>query len=189
MTAIEYLRQINGLNYKCYSRIYTYFFARLEKNMPKQNTTLNIKHVIDCINEFGIVQRQYYEDDYSKVNDDISETLIHIGMENFSDSIIVYNLPVNINILKQKITSSPIVVIISCTLEELNSEKSVIESEKIKGQKIHHAVCLVGYDEDREYFKFQNSYGDTWKYKGFGKIRFDALNKIKRAFSFQMIIL
>ena len=31
-----------------------------------------------------------------------------------------------------------------------------------------HAVCIVGYDDGSEYFKFKNSWGKTWGDKGYG---------------------
>ena len=38
-----------------------------------------------------------------------------------------------------------------------------------------HAICLVGYDDDKDAFKFINSWGPTWGFSGYGWITQDFL--------------
>lgn len=40
-----------------------------------------------------------------------------------------------------------------------------------------HAVCAVGYDDDRKLVKFKNSWGTGWGRKGYGYISYDYVNK------------
>ncbi len=39
-----------------------------------------------------------------------------------------------------------------------------------------HAICLVGYDDSEQAFKFINSWGDNWCQDGFGWISYDFIN-------------
>jgi C1A family cysteine protease len=36
-----------------------------------------------------------------------------------------------------------------------------------------HAVCFVGFDDEKELFKFQNQWGTTWGDKGYGYISYE----------------
>lgn len=55
----------------------------------------------------------------------------------------------------------------------------VDESKPFQG----HAVVLAGYDEERQAFKFFNSWGEEWASDGFGWISYEALmNNIDSAF-------
>jgi hypothetical protein len=40
-----------------------------------------------------------------------------------------------------------------------------------------HAVLVVGYDDDAERFKFQNSWATTWGNKGYGYFTYDYMEK------------
>ena len=42
-----------------------------------------------------------------------------------------------------------------------------------------HTVCLVGYDDDKQAFKFMNSFGAKWGLDGFGWISYDIIKKRK----------
>lgn len=39
-----------------------------------------------------------------------------------------------------------------------------------------HAICLIGYDDSKEAFKFINSWGTDWGLSGYGWISYDLLN-------------
>ncbi|MEI1420937.1 C1 family peptidase [Bacillus cabrialesii] len=40
-----------------------------------------------------------------------------------------------------------------------------------------HAICIVGYDDDKQVFKFQNSWGPKWGDGGFGYLPYDYMEK------------
>ena len=47
-----------------------------------------------------------------------------------------------------------------------------------------HAILIVGYDDNRQAFKFLNSYGDIWGDNGFGWISYSVFNGVvKQAFT------
>ncbi len=45
----------------------------------------------------------------------------------------------------------------------------------------NHAICLVGYDDSKQAFKFMNSWGTRWGFRGFGWISYDMIvrNRVK----------
>jgi C1A family cysteine protease len=40
-----------------------------------------------------------------------------------------------------------------------------------------HAVCIVGYDDDRKLFKFKNSWGAIWGNRGYGYLPYDYMKR------------
>lgn len=50
--------------------------------------------------------------------------------------------------------------------------------------RLGHAILIVGYDDDRETFKFLNSYSDKWGTNGYGYISYSVVNGVvKNAFT------
>ncbi len=45
----------------------------------------------------------------------------------------------------------------------------------------HHAICLVGYDDSKQAFKFMNSWGTRWGFGGYGWISYNMIqqNRVK----------
>ncbi|MFC8151949.1 C1 family peptidase [Bacillus paralicheniformis] len=46
------------------------------------------------------------------------------------------------------------------------------ESEFLGG----HAICIVGYDDDKKYLKFKNSWGPEWGDNGYGYLPYDYMS-------------
>ncbi|WP_336688509.1 MULTISPECIES: C1 family peptidase [unclassified Chryseobacterium] len=46
--------------------------------------------------------------------------------------------------------------------------------------RMGHAILIVGYDDNRQAFKFLNSYGNTWGNNGFGWISYSVFNGVVR---------
>jgi len=40
-----------------------------------------------------------------------------------------------------------------------------------------HAICVVGYDDKTQLFKFKNSWGKSWGRKGYGFLPYEYLRK------------
>lgn len=40
-----------------------------------------------------------------------------------------------------------------------------------------HAICIVGYDDGKRYFKFKNSWGTEWGEQGYGYLSYDYIRK------------
>ena len=88
--------------------------------------------------------------------------------------------------IKQDLTSikevlasgSPIVagVLVYSSFESTNATKyGTIPMPNPKKEKLlgGHAILLVGYDDNKKVFKFQNSWGTAWGDKGYGYIPYD----------------
>jgi hypothetical protein len=43
-----------------------------------------------------------------------------------------------------------------------------------------HAVCIVGYDDDKKLFKFRNSWGNKWGARGYGYLSYDYVKNYSR---------
>ncbi|MRB60562.1 hypothetical protein GH880_23930 [Bacillus thuringiensis] len=55
-----------------------------------------------------------------------------------------------------------------------SQQGGVIPMPKDKNSlKFGHAVCIVGYDDEKQVFKFQNSWGPKWGDKGFGYLSYN----------------
>ena len=48
------------------------------------------------------------------------------------------------------------------------------KADKVAGG---HAICIVGYDDGRQLFKFKNSWGTSWGAKGYGFLPYEYLKK------------
>lgn len=52
----------------------------------------------------------------------------------------------------------------------------------------HHAICIVGYDDDKNAFKFINSWGENWGINGYGYLTYDVIYETSPYFSEAYII-
>lgn len=79
--------------------------------------------------------------------------------------------------IKHALTNNDTVVIrvpIYPDLDKLKSSNPIYNSSsgKLRG---YHALCLVGYDDTKQAFKFINSWGTSWGLKGYGYISYDLM--------------
>lgn len=180
LTAIEYLNQVKGNSFKSYSRLYTYFYGRLEYGRPKQLCGLKIESVIASLQDYGMVQDRILNDDLIHLNSDIDENVV--DCKKIPKNIIHHQIELSDEVFKSKISLHiPIICILRCTLEELSFSRRIIKNRVKNGQKFSHCVCIIGYDDVEEVFIFQNSQGKSWQFEGFGKISYNAMNKIVKA--------
>lgn len=67
-------------------------------------------------------------------------------------------------------------------LDHLNSSNPVYDTI-YSTNRGGHALCLVGYDDDKRAFKFMNSWGTSWGINGYGWISYDLINNSSLGFS------
>lgn len=60
--------------------------------------------------------------------------------------------------------------------DDLNSSDYIYDNTKGE-QRGYHAICLIGYDDDKNAFKFINSWGTKWGLNGYGYMAYDLLDK------------
>lgn len=177
VTALEYLRQIDGKEFKKLSVNYEYFFARHLLHKDDSDVPITFNSAIQTIKNYGgIYENEEKEDMYEN---------IHTGKNNILDNVLVFQLDINKDIFRVKLSidHTPIIVTIICPKSCYN--KKIIDNNITEDNIIiSHSVCIVGYDDEKELFKFQNSFGNDWNDNGFGYIKYSALNFIKVAICF-----
>jgi len=91
------------------------------------------------------------------------------------------------------LTKTPVItsfrVIDKWTLEEACKAKGVLPLPKDKerlsklgSSSIAHAVVIVGYDDNKQVFRFKNSYGKGWGDQGYGYMPYDYLEFLDDSF-------
>ncbi|HEX5149898.1 MAG TPA: FG-GAP-like repeat-containing protein [Parafilimonas sp.] len=86
--------------------------------------------------------------------------------------------------IKSLLASGKVVVIsfdIHPDFDDLDEDNEVYDdfSDSSRGS---HAVCVVGYDDNREAFKLVNSWGRSWGINGYGWIAYDVIPDINKAY-------
>lgn len=168
ITALEYLRQLDGKEYKKLSVLYEYSHALRILNLEDKDSCITFRSAIESLSKYGCT--------YDGVSDEES------GISNFISDTKVYQISVNKDVFRVKLglDNIPIIVIVSC--DHKSFQMPIMQGHTIK--KISHAICIVGYDDEEETFKFQNSYGEEYGIGGFGKLHYSFLNNVVVAMSF-----
>lgn len=89
----------------------------------------------------------------------------------------------NINNVKTLLSLNlPIIIVVTVdtSLENLSSANNYIWKSPSGKISEKHAVCVVGYDDAKQAFKVQNSWGKTWADKGFFWIDYAFFAKNKK---------
>lgn len=183
ITYIEYMRQINGLEYKRFSRIYQYYLSRVDANIEKLITGVNFSSSINALLKYGAVEETDYDDNFININSEPSSEIINIGKYRVeSSSVSIRTLEINIDVFKVVLSvfKTPIAIcgFFDKTKMRLNV-KSIFTKDDL--DMMYHSVCIVGYNDMDRTFKFQNSFGEHWHDHGFGYISYDFIRNIKNA--------
>lgn len=86
--------------------------------------------------------------------------------------------------VKSALTSSQVVIFsipVHPDLDNLNATNPVYDdfSDTNRG---NHAICIVGYDDSKQAFKFINSWGTNWGLSGYGWIAYSKISSINSAY-------
>ncbi len=140
-----------------------------------ENGTASLIDALDIVVEQGICPMTYfpYNDlDYITQPDGLQTTAASMYKAQSWERIR------GINAIKQKISNKQPVIIGVYVYQELYtlSETNPIYDE-ISGDILGgHTLCLIGYDDSIEAFKFINSWGTEWGVDGYGWISYDMVN-------------
>ena len=71
-----------------------------------------------------------------------------------------------------------------------NAKKGNIPYPEVKTEKLlgGHAIVLVGYDDEKQYYIFRNSWGTSWGEKGYGYIPYKFIHDTSLTFDLHQII-
>lgn len=161
--------------------MYLFFYTRFLHSNGKLKITL--KNVIEACLKQGVAEEKYWPFDESKIDIEPPHNIyvescknitgttfekIEISINSFKNYLLTYNIPFIcfLKISKEKLIKDQRNIING--YEEVNT---------------YHSVLVVGFDDVRQCFKFQNSYGKEWGDNGFGYFSFNYLNSIINAYS------
>jgi hypothetical protein len=185
------MKQSNYLNFRI-SRLYLYYqFRRLydDVNLDEGST---IKDCINILHKDGIVPEFLYPYIESKVFnnpfnntseflDKYSKFCRCLGFENISRKVIKQKLLLDHPVL------CGIKLFDSVYTDEVRNSgiiKYCEEYDKILGG---HCIILIGFDDDKKYYKFINSWGPKWGDNGFGYLPYDYIKNIRLSNEFYII--
>lgn len=181
------MKQSNYLNFRI-SRLYLYYqFRRLYDNV-KVDEGSTIRDCINILHKDGIVPEFLYPYIESRVFNNPSEFLEKyskfckcLGFENISRKVIKQNLLLDNPVL------CGIKLFESIYKDEVKNTGIINYSEEYDKILGGHCIILVGFDDDKKYFKFINSWGSTWGDKGFGYLPYEYIKNIRLSNEFYII--
>lgn len=179
---IEYMRQIEGFPFKRFSVFYLYYYARIIDNKKGQNAPITTNSIIKTLLE-GIPSDEHWPFDFS-LCDDEPPLDVRIDAKEHASFVFFEKLEVCIETIKFILGTcgKPVVCNIHISRENLNGNQHKIIKDS-HGQLKVHCVLLVGYDDDDECLIFQNSFGSSWGFSGFGKLHYSFMNRITNCYT------
>lgn len=155
---IEYMRQIDGLDYMLFSTGFLYYYARLRDEDEYLNVPVSSKSIILSLLENGTCEDHLYSDEPNA--DSIQNANSH------KEYTIIEEIEPCIETFKYilGVCKHPIVCDLSLNIHTFTSHH-------IQNGEDSHSVLLVGYTET--HFIYQNSYGETWGDRGFGYVPYN----------------
>lgn len=169
---------------------YLYYYAKLEGGFdPHSDTGAFVRDAIKVIKIKGAISEENWPyipgDLKSKPPKDI-DTAIHYKISNS------YSLS-NLDEIKHALQKhGPVVAGISLfsgSFSNKDVSKTGVLPDPSSDDEIRggHAICIVGYDDDKKLIKFKNSWGSQWGDNGFGYLSYNYVNKfLTDAWTFTM---
>ena len=165
------------------SRLFIYYNERAMENDTLQDSGAAIRDGIKTINRQGVCPESEWPYDISKFTVKPDNKCYHDAVGH--KSLSYYRLYQHSAQLKQALaTGYPIICGIS--IFESFENKDVAKTGMIKlpkeGEKLigGHALLIVGYDEEENYWIVRNSWGEDWGDKGYCYLPIEYLNKDKK---------
>jgi len=151
------------------SRLFIYYNERAIEGTIKQDAGANIRDGIKTINTLGVCSETTIPYDISKFTKKPSKKAYKEALQNKDNSYhavaqteldikaaLVAGLPISFGFeVKQSFESS---VVASTGIYQPKANETILGG---------HAVCIVGYDDDKQMFIVRNSWGDTWGLQGY----------------------
>ncbi len=133
----------------------------------------NLRSAMRVLNKIGVPTEQAWGYTDDKVNIGEPESWAYmIARWNLIGS---YWRISGLDQIKKALIESPIIIGMACFREMYgNLEHGLIPYPANPGEVMsHHAVCVVGYDEEKKLLKFKNSWSKFWGDVGYGYIPYD----------------
>lgn len=165
MAVIEYLRQLNGLPYVRFHKIYNYYISP-RRDMEETRT-------------LGVSFRSTYDQLLGK-----NKRHVKINIpSNMQNNLLMQHLASNVDVFRfiLSIQRSPIMVVAKFPKSQFCTDKFSIFGQVNTPETIKYAVCVIAYDDRERTFMFQNSCGSDWHMGGFGIFTYEFMPQIVSA--------
>ena len=158
------------------SRLYIYYNERDIEGTINYDSGATIRDCIKTINKQGVCDEKIWPYDISKFKMKPSNDCYIEGRKNYS---LEYNqLVQNIEQLKSSLKNNKPIIFGCSVYESFESEKvkntGIIhipkDNERLLGG---HAIVLVGFNNEKKWFIFRNSWGSDWGDNGYGYIPYE----------------
>lgn len=156
-----------------FSPYYNWFLARKEEGTSDKDEGVQIRSIMSSLNKFGATPLFLW--DYSKsISEEPQEEQLIYGqaftLPEYQRCEDVQTMKYSISIEGQSVVVG--VPVFSNWASEFTRTTGVIEEfdENKDFLEGYHAITLCGYNDDKKQFKFANSWGESWGFKGFGFI-------------------
>lgn len=160
------------------SRLQLYMVCRaIDGSSLVEDSGCTIRGSMKAISKYGICNESLWSYNISNF-DKLAPSNAFRDLYKLNEFIYTF-IKQDLTSIKQVLASgSPIVVgiLVYTSFESTNATKyGTIQIPNTKKEKLlgGHAILLVGYDDNKKVFKFQNSWGIEWGDKGYGYIPYD----------------
>lgn len=179
MANVEYMRQIYGLPFKKFTKIYQYCTSKMEEENETSVMGISFRSSLETL--LNNSKDEKIEYDFDKIFDSLGEIEKN---KTFPNELSIKCLDINVNLFKIMLSEFQIPITICGFFDavKMNSSTTSVFTSFDHNNVVYHSVCVVGYDNMTKIFKFQNSLGDEWHDSGFGYFSYDFIGRISAAF-------
>ena len=186
ISMIEYLRQKEGKKCEKFSVGFLYHSSLINEGKNKISglkATTVIKTLLDngtCLQEKWSSENNFKsEPTYEAVLDALTR-IKHCNIECIDNDLETIKYIIGF-------CERPAVTIFNMIDEDvfsLENSKTIIQPGPIDSEIVNrHSVLLVGYDDEEQVIYFQNSYGPSWGFNGFGKFSYSCISRFQLIYS------
>lgn len=157
------------------SPLFIYYQARKMAGNVKTDTGAIIQDVIKVGQTIGIVDEDtwpYKESKFAVHPPKSIEKAIHYFVDDVSPVKTLKQIKDALSVY------GPVIIGVSIYNSLYNDSSGIIKMPGRKESIIGgHAICLVGFDDQTQFFKFKNCWGTEWGENGYGYIPYDYIEK------------
>ena len=175
------------------SRLFIYYNERLLEDNTGQDAGAYLYDGIKSVATFGVCDETLWPYDINMVNVKPSQKCYEWAFTEISTKYFMIDSN-NTNDIKNVLASGYPVLCGIMVYESFKNDSATqtgnISTPNVKKEKLlgGHAICIVGYDDNKQAFIVRNSWGTTWGDNGYCYIPYDYIANINLAFDFWCIL-
>lgn len=179
---IEYMRQIEGFTFKRFSIFYLYYYARIADDKKGKNAPITTRSILTSLPE-GVPPDEYWPFDFTLCDKEPPLDVVLEAKRRVHPAVFE-KIEISLETIRYVLGTcgKPLVCNIRITRQNLNANQRNIIKD-IPGDLKIHCVLLVGYDDREECFIFQNSFGSSWGFSGFGKLHYSFIDRMSNCYT------